>query len=254
MEVTFLGTGGGRINLIRQVRATGGIYIQGLKNIHVDPGPGALLRMNQNSLDPLKTDIMVVTHSHIDHIGDAAVLMEAMSRYALERKGTLVAGADSLEGITNGPRISRFHLSRMEKVVHAKPGNEFAFEGGKFRFTRAVHDSYPAFGFVLEMEGKTVGYTGDTEYYEGMDEAYRGCDFLIVNVMKPVPDEYEGHLSAEEASKLIGRVQPNLALITHMGLKMVRYPAGKKAGEIEEETGVKTLAAVDGMKVGSGQF
>ncbi len=254
MEVVFLGTGGGRINLINQVRGTGGFIISGTKNIQVDPGPGALIAMKNNNLSPLKTDIMVVTHCHIDHSGDAAVLIEGMSHYGLEKKGTLIAASDFLEGSTNGPRISVFHYSRLEKVVKALPGKEYEFEGGKFFFKKGVHEEFPAFGFILEMDGKKIGYTGDTEKYEGMEEAYDGCDLLILNAMKPDEDQYKGHLTSEEASALIGRIQPKLAVLTHMGMKMQQYPAEKKAQEIEEETGVKTVAALDGMRISSEQF
>ncbi|MFP3949468.1 MAG: MBL fold metallo-hydrolase [Candidatus Micrarchaeia archaeon] len=254
MEIIFLGTGGGRINLINQDRATGGFIISAPRNIHVDPGPGALVHMRGMGLSPLKTDIIVVTHSHIDHISDAGVLIEGMSRYGLRKKGILIGGPDSLEGTGDGQRISEFHLSKAGEVVHAEPGQSFAFEDGKFTFTKAVHDTFPAFGFVLEMDRKRIGYTGDTEYFEGMDKLFEGCDLLILNVMKPETDRYHGHLTAEDASKLIGRVQPKLAVLTHMGMKMQAYPPEKKAKEIEEETGVKTIAATDGMKISSDRF
>ncbi len=254
MKVTFLGTGGGRINLIKQIRATGGIHISGSKTIHIDPGPGALVRMCNLRIDPLKTDILIVTHSHIDHIGDAGVLIEGMSHYALKKKGTLIASEDSIEGKTGSQHISRFHLSKAEAVVTARPGETFEFEGGKFTFTKAIHDEFPAFGFVLEMDGKKIGYTGDTEYFPEMPEEYAGCDLLIVNVMKPFPDQYSGHLTAEDASKLLGRVQPKLAVITHMGLKMLRYPSEKRAKEVEEETGVKVIAATDGLEILDSDF
>lgn len=254
MEIIFLGTGGGRINLINQTRATGGFIISGTQNIHVDPGPGALVHMRRMGLNPLKTNIILVTHSHIDHISDAGVLIEGMSNYGLRKAGILIGADDSLEGKTDGQRISEFHLSKAETIVNAKPGESFQFEGGKFTFTKAVHDTFPAFGFVLEMEGKRIGYTGDTEYFEGMDMLFEGCSLLILNVMKPYKDQYHGHLTAEDASKLIGRVQPKLAIITHIGMKMQSYPPEKKAKEIEEETGIKTIAATDGMKVSSDQF
>jgi ribonuclease BN (tRNA processing enzyme) len=254
MKLTFLGTGGGRINLIKQTRATGGICISGPKNIHIDPGPGALVRMRDKGMDPLKTDIMVVTHSHIDHIGDAGVLIEGMSHYALKTKGTLIGSEDALEGTMDGQCISRFHLSKVEKAIKAKPGETFEFEGGKFHFKKAFHDDFPSFGFVLEMGGKKIGYTGDTEYFGEMPGEYAGCDLLIINVMKPFSDEYTGHLTAEDASKLIGRVQPKLAILTHMGLKMLRYPAEKRASEVEAETGVRVIAAEDGMEIGEPEF
>ncbi|MBD3389437.1 MBL fold metallo-hydrolase [Candidatus Micrarchaeota archaeon] len=254
MEIIFLGTGGGRINLINQTRATGGFIISGTKNIHIDPGPGALVQLRRLGLSPLKTDIIVVTHSHIDHISDAGVLIEGMSSYGLKKKGILIGGPDSLEGTTDGQSISEFHLSRVETIVNAKPGESFEFEGGKFTFTKGVHDSFPAFGFVLEMDGKRIGHTGDTEYYDGIEDVFEGCDLLVLNTIKPEKDRYHGHLTAEEASKLIGRLQPKLAILTHMGMKMINYPPEKKAKEIEEETGVMTIAATDGMKILSDQF
>ena len=43
-KITFLGSGGGRIVVAHQLRSTGGFVINiGTKQIHVDPGPGALV-------------------------------------------------------------------------------------------------------------------------------------------------------------------------------------------------------------------
>ena len=45
MKLTFLGSGGGRFATITQKRMTGGFRIDDIDgmNIHVDPGPGALV-------------------------------------------------------------------------------------------------------------------------------------------------------------------------------------------------------------------
>ena len=71
MEIVFLGTGGGRFNLISQVRRTGGFIVRGRLQLHIDPGPGALTACHDFSIDPGKTDAVVVTHNHIDHLNDA---------------------------------------------------------------------------------------------------------------------------------------------------------------------------------------
>jgi hypothetical protein len=43
-EIVFLGTGGGRFSMITQKRRTGGLRVISEKmNVHVDPGPGALI-------------------------------------------------------------------------------------------------------------------------------------------------------------------------------------------------------------------
>src|SRR5579872_3926013 len=45
IEILFLGTGGARFVVARQIRASGGMWMRfGKTQIHVDPGPGALVR------------------------------------------------------------------------------------------------------------------------------------------------------------------------------------------------------------------
>ena len=82
MKLTFLGSGGGRFATITQKRMTGGFRIDDIDgmNIHVDPGPGALVRTYQFGLSPLKLNGVFVSHSHTDHYTDAEVLIEAMTR------------------------------------------------------------------------------------------------------------------------------------------------------------------------------
>jgi len=39
-----------------------------------------------------------------------------------------------------------------------------------------------------------VDYTGDTELYPGLSERFFGCDYLIVNCLKPEKDNIPDHL------------------------------------------------------------
>ena len=87
MELVFLGTGGGRFNLISQVRRTGGFCINGPLCIHVDPGPGALAASRAFSQDPEGVDLLVATHNHIDHVNDAGIMIEAMVNRSWSRNG-----------------------------------------------------------------------------------------------------------------------------------------------------------------------
>ena len=54
-ELIILGSGGGRHHIRTQYRATGGIlYKFNGSQTHIDPGPGALVRINQYGEDPLQ--------------------------------------------------------------------------------------------------------------------------------------------------------------------------------------------------------
>ncbi len=254
MELFFIGTGGGRINLLRRLRSTGGFRINGSLNIHVDPGPGALtdgMRMGQ---DPLKLDAVIVTHDHIDHCNDAALMVEGMTHFGLKKKGILIGSTYVIKGNEKGDRgVDSYHQSLCEEVFTAVPGKKKSFRTKKGEFSieciRAVHDSPDAFGFKLRMDGKTIGYTSDTEFYKGMIDNYAGCDVLIVNTLKPAEDPYEGHMTAAQARDLIGKAGPKLAILNHLGMKMILGKSHLVAKEIGEETGIKTTAATDGMRI-----
>ncbi|HLC69276.1 MAG TPA: MBL fold metallo-hydrolase [Candidatus Bilamarchaeaceae archaeon] len=255
MEIIFLGTGGGRINLIQQLRATGGFRINSESaNIHVDPGPGALLHSLRLKQDPLKLDAVVVTHYHVDHVNDAQLLIEAMADYTRKRgRGILIGSKHTLEGDETGDRgITLYHQKMVQELHTAKPGaqKEFTTKKGTFKmeFVKAQHDESTTFGFKLFLDGKTIGYTSDTEYYAGIGDAYKNCDYLIVHCLKPAQDQYHGHMTTEGATKLIQAAQPQLAILSHFGMKMIPV-ADREAKKIEKETGVKTIAARDGMKL-----
>ncbi|MDH3366035.1 MAG: MBL fold metallo-hydrolase, partial [Thermoplasmata archaeon] len=91
VRITFLGTGGGRFATIYQARATGGFYIEDGRNIHVDPGPGALVRMRSVGLDPMNTHAILISHCHPDHYMDAEILIEAMTEGGTRKQGVLEA-------------------------------------------------------------------------------------------------------------------------------------------------------------------
>ena len=111
------------------------------------------------------------------------------------------------------------------------------------------HDDKTGFGFVLEMDGKRIGYTSDTEYYAGISRHYSGCDLLIVNNLKPKIDSIPGHLHSAATSRLLSEARPKLAVLTHMGISLLAAGPGREARKIEKKSGVRAISAKDGMKI-----
>ncbi|MCX8175519.1 MAG: MBL fold metallo-hydrolase [Candidatus Micrarchaeota archaeon] len=260
VEIVFLGTGGGRFNLVKQIRRTGGFRLNGSLSIHVDPGPGALFGCQMFGQDAEKTDVIVVTHNHIDHMNDVNLLIEAMADgWRVKKRGLLVASSSVIEGDEKGDRgVSRFHLERLEKFMMAKPGDrlELEREGRKADFvaTKAKHDDESDFGFVISMDGCKVGYTSDTEYFEGLGRQYAGCDVLVANCLKPKEDGIPGHLSSAATVKLASEAKPGLLVLTHLGMSMLKAGPEKEAEAIGKKSGVKTVAARDGMRIDAEKF
>jgi len=252
MELVFLGTGGGRVNLIKQIRATAGFRVNSPSaHIHVDPGPGALIHSLKNKQSPLSLDAVVVTHNHIDHVSDAMAMIEGMSEYGLKKRGILIGSKNAVTGADKS--VSSYHQSRVSSVYVAEWGERKRFETDHGFFELEIlpmkHEEPTTFGFKLWLDGGVLGYITDTEFTEGIGRDFSGCDCLVVNCIKPSSDAYHGHLTTPEVAEIVKVAKPKLCVITHMGLKMLRAGPSKEAEKIEKASGVKTIAATDGMRL-----
>jgi len=256
LEIIFLGTGGGRFATITQKRRTAGIRILGEKiNLHLDPGPGALVYSVASGLPPEKINALLVSHCHPDHYTDAEIFIEAMTRGMTKKRGVLAAARSVLYGNeTCGPAISRYHQQMPEKVIEARPGVRFQVEDLNVVVTEARHSDPDTVGFRFETEDiGDIAYTSDTEYFEGIGKHYEGVRLLILCVMRPAGKPWKGHMTTEDAIKIIEEANPENAIITHFGMQMIFRGPRNEAKLIESKTGVPTIAANDGMHIRVGQ-
>lgn len=249
MKITFLGTGGGRFSAISQRRMTGGFRIDNLngKNYHVDPGPGALVRTYQFGFDPRNLDGVFVSHAHTDHYNDAEILIEAMTRGMTKEYGVVLGNKSVLDGYERwGPGISKYHQSHSKKYVLG-PNQVENINGCSVKGTKTVHGDPEGVGFQIDYRGFKISYTSDTGYFEDLHKYHEGADILIASVLRPGNKSIRGHLCSRNFIELLKEVKPKLAIMTHFGLKMLSIDPIDEAKRITKETGVKTLAAFDGM-------
>jgi phosphoribosyl 1,2-cyclic phosphodiesterase len=250
-KVIFLGTGGGRFVTLLQVRGTGGIYvIEGNLRLHIDPGPGALIRLKEAGLNPIKTDALLISHSHTDHYTDAEVLIEGMAQYGRKQKGVLIGSKSVIEGVGGiGPAISTYHKSKLKEIHSLQPGESIKLEELKIEGTLSKHSDPTTIGFKLYLGAGIISYVSDTEFFEELINIYRGTRLLIVCMVRPLNAPIPFHLSTESAEQLIEGVRPELAIITHMGMKALRENPWAQAKWIVERSGIKTIPAQDGMSI-----
>ena len=256
VEIVFLGTGGGRFATITQKRRTGGIRILSENlNAHLDPGPGALVYSIQLGLDPQKLRAVLVSHSHPDHYVDAEVLVEAMTRGMTKRRGVLAASHSVLVGNeVCGPSISKYHQGMPEHVIEVRPGVSFSLGGLRVVGTEARHTDPDTVGFRFEAgDVGDFAYTSDTEYFEGIGRYYEGVRLLILCVMRPSGKPWKGHMTTDDAIMIINEARPEMAVITHFGMKMIFKGPPREAKVIQQRTGVPVVAAVDGMRIELGE-
>lgn len=250
MEIISLGCGGGRLQIIDQTFRTGGFRIHDeLFKIHVDPGPGAVLLSSQFDLDPTELDGIYVSHSHTDHYSDAEVLVEAMKRGG-SGGGRFIGSESTVHGEEDlGPVLSDYHKKQAGEVVSLNPTESFEGRGLKLEATSTNHSDPTTIGFKINTDSGLVGYTSDTQYFEELPKIFKDSRILIANVTRPQNKRIDYHLCSKDLANLLEEVEPDLAVILHMGMLFLRNSPRREAEYIEKESGVKTVPGFVGTKI-----
>jgi phosphoribosyl 1,2-cyclic phosphodiesterase len=254
-KIIFLGTGGGRFVTITQRRRTAGIRVMGdILNLHLDPGPGALVHSINEGLNPQKLNAVLVSHSHPDHYTDAEVMIEAMTRGMTRKHGVLAAARSVLKGNSVvEASISKYHQQMVEQKIEAVPQAKFKIADISVSATEARHTDPDAVGFRFATEFGDFAYTTDTEYFEDIAKYYQGLRLLILCEMRPSGKPWKGHMTTDDAIKIIEQNHPQQTILTHLGMSMIFKGPAKEAKLIQEKTNTPTVAAADGMSMEFGE-
>ncbi len=252
--ITFLGTGGGRFATIYQPRNTGGIYVTNDWRIHMDPGPGALVNLNRASIDPGKTDAILISHCHPDHYTDAEILIEGMARGGFRKRGILIGSESVLQGSGNfGPAISSYHMGLPEKIVVMSKGKSASVNDLPIEATPTRHSDPTGVGFKLRTRDGIISYVGDSELAPEIIEAHKGSRILIICLTRPIGSRIPYHMCTEDAAELAEKTSPEVAILTHFGMKLLHEGADRQSRYIEKQSGIRTVAATDLMTVNLGK-
>ncbi|MFX0003621.1 MAG: MBL fold metallo-hydrolase [Candidatus Hodarchaeota archaeon] len=258
-ELIILGSGGGRHHIRTQYRATGGILYKFNGNqSHIDPGPGAIVRVNQYQEDPVKTELFIVTHGHVDHYSDLSAIIESSretlhdKNYYYFKKGTLITTEEVLK------YISEYHLNMLERIVKFKAGSTINYKGVEIIGTKTVHSPHnEGFGIKFNLKDYSIAFTSDTMVYEGFSEEFSGVDILILNLLRPNSKTCRRHLCTDEVIPYLNKIDPPLhgLIITHFGSFMdsprsMKNYVPSQVKKLNDATKIKKIiAAEDGLKI-----
>ena len=253
ISVRFLGTAGARFMVAKQIRASGGIWLHfsgdaGSTQIHVDPGPGALVRATTAvpPCDPTQLDAIVLSHKHLDHSGDVNVMIEAMTVGGFRPRGALLAPLDAFEGEpVIFPYAARFVPTR--HVLEERSG-PYHVNDVEIRTSIAHLHGVQTYGLHFRHEGKTVSYLPCGRFFDGLAEDYatHEPDVLIVNVLRYRDSMKVDHLNFDECKHVLQTVRPKVAVMTHFSTRMLEAGTDRLALELEDELGIRVFAAHDG--------
>ncbi len=247
-KIKFLGTAGARFVVIKQLRASGGIWLTlDDTNVMIDPGPGSLVRCisSKPKLNPMDLDGIILTHRHIDHSNDINIMMEAMTNGGFNKKGVVFAPKDALEC---DPVILKYAREHVERIDILKEKGKYRV--GNISFETPIRLKHGVETYGVNIRGKTasISLITDTDYFSGLASHFTG-DILIVNVVMLEDKSTIEHLCLQEAEQIIAINKPRLAILTHFGMNMVKAKPWEIAERLSEKLGTKIIAARDGMEV-----
>jgi len=257
-KIKFLGTAGARIVVAKQLRSSAGDWITlDEKNLLLDPGPGTLVRCTKSrpTLDPTQLDAIILSHQHIDHANDVNIMIEAMTNGGFSKKGALFAPLSALE---NDPIVLRYVREYVNEIHILKEGGSYSLGG--VRISTPLRHIHPVetYGIVLKSSKYTISFIVDSRFFPDLITKYKKSDLIVINVVR-----YDGkggkkldvdHLNLEDVKQIIKGIKPKQAILTHFGMTMVRSKPWEIASQIEQEIGIKTIAASDGMEFDLGEL
>ena len=243
--ITFLGTAGARFVVISQILASGGLWLNlSGTEILVDPGPGCIVQSTKRKLKADKLGAIILSHRHLDHSADVNIMIEAMTQGGFKRHGWLFAPADALE---TEPVIFSYLKDYLEGIEALQEGRSYSI--GNVSFDTPIRHIHPVetYGIIFRTAEHTFSYIADSRYFDGLCQNY-GAELLIINVVFLEPGRPIDHLSVPDAEHIIMELKPRVAILTHFGMTVWRAKPWEIAQRLSEETGVRVIAARDGMK------
>jgi ribonuclease BN (tRNA processing enzyme) len=210
----------------------------------LDCGASTLPALRRWGVRPASIDAVIVSHFHGDHFGGVPFLI--LDRRYREPAGRplLIAGPERVEariatlaralygGGAASPAagIAAFLELQPERRVPVGPAQVEAF--------RVPHqpDEF-CLGFRVEMGGKSVVYSGDTEWFDGLASRSEGADLLLLECTHAVAGGGH-HVGLDQIVANRERLGCRRLLLTHLGDEArIRCPAAGLA------------CAEDGMRV-----
>ena len=217
MRVTILGAGTG---IPARDRSPAGVYVStGREHLLLDAGAGTLQRLSRIGVTFLDLDRIFLTHFHPDHCLDLVSILFAMRIPQPPRtKPLTIYGPKGLRRLYRQlntafqgwitPKTYRLTLRELGAT-------SLRLNGYTVRTKRMNHYATGALGYRIEARGRSLAYSGDTDYCRGVIELGLGADLLILECSMTDERKVEGHLTPSECGRIAREAACRRLALTH---------------------------------------
>ena len=194
----------------------------------IDFGASSLIALAQQGIEHNSIDAILLTHLHGDHCGGVPFLLVDAMLAAKRTRPLTIAGPRDLRSRMDAIREALFPGSHVMtprfplEWVEMEPGRphpvlDLVVTPQPARHTRETNPT----ALRVEVGGKVVAYTGDTEWTDDVAKAAAGADLLIAECYfhdKPVP----WHLNYP-AIAAVRAAGARRLILTHLSQEMLAH-------------------------------
>jgi ribonuclease BN (tRNA processing enzyme) len=225
MQLQFVGCGdalgsGGRYNTCFHVT---GEHV----NFLIDCGASSLPALKRLGINSDDIDLILITHFHGDHFGGLPFLL-LDAQFTRRTRPLMIAGPEGIEMRlpqvmealfeNSSKTMQRFDLS----IVPLKPEEPRSFGAIDVTPFPVVHGESggPFLAYRIEVEGRVIAYSADTEWTETLIPAARDADLFIAEAYY-YDKVVKNHLSLKTLEAHLAEINPKRLILTHMSDDML---------------------------------
>lgn len=225
MKLTVVGCGdafgsGGRLQTSYLVERAEGRFL-------IDCGATTLIGLNRLGVDPNTIPTIFISHLHGDHFSGLVWWMLHAQHVAKRKVPLTIAGPPGLEQrfmaaaevlFPGSTKVDRAYPMQFRELHREEPAD---IDGIRVTPYEVQHASgAPPYALRFEVDGKTLAFTGDSEWIETIVTAGRNADLYIMECY-----QYAGapryHMSWASISAALDRIGARKVMLTHMATVML---------------------------------
>lgn len=245
MKLTILGSGTAAPLLERS--CAGYLIEADGQKLLLDSGAGTIRRLLEIKANLFEIQHILYTHLHNDHINDLGAIIWSNNYGGARKRPLNLYGPQGFRKYFDVLLNKLLKPGRLNFKISVNELKNSAVKIGNLTvksFPTRHSSSTKSIVYRISGKGKTLVYTGDTEYCDEVADAARNADFLMAECS--LPREVEGHLTPGLAGKIAAKANVKALILTHFYPEVLKTDIKRQC---RREFKGKIILAEDRMKI-----
>ena len=200
--------------------------------------------MQKARISAASIDAVIITHLHGDHMAGLPFLFLACQFSSRRKRRLVVTGPRGSQKQLTSLANACYHVLSPDKLrfpvsyIEVDTGDEFTVSGARIS-AFAMNHTRPevCLGYRIQIGGKTIAFSGDTDWCDALVTISDGADLLLIectNYSTRIP----GHLTYQQIVHHRNKLCARRIVLTHVGDELlrnasrVRLPIARDVGKI----------------------